>query len=634
MKNNNDAYFVTTGQTNSYKNYDTVSSFGSILHSKGSTFEPVTDVTVRVPFSRSDYERFRGNELVPSNFADIVKACRSAYQKVSIVRNVIDLMIDFACEDLKISHEDPKAEAFFNVWAHKISLHNVVKEFAKRWFLDSNIVVRRFTAKISKKALEEWNGKVIAKPDLPLIKKDYVDFLNSEIPIKYIFLNICSLSWEDSDDIGGSKDLVFKPSNKFISRINNLKQNLALPKEYINIHEGITKNGSIKLDKNKLYICSNKKDSWEDWSMPYLFSILSDVLFKEKLRQADVSALDGVINVIRLWKLGDHKEKILPNPAIVNKLINILESNTGGGAIDIVWDSLIDMQEFYPPVDKILGSGKYEQVNKDILIGLGIPEVLIGGAGANFSNAWIQLKTVIEKLKDVRSYMIDWLNGEAEIVCKSLGIAKLPRFSFSRTSLEDENTTKKLIVGLLDRGAISLKAVLDIYGEDFAIEMERIRREKESGIETKSPIGVNITNQSQNQGRPVLTNDTTKRKTRKNNVRTSGFVYALDAISAIDEFVIPEYVSSLNISNIRQATAEQKNEINKIRDIVLSCINYGDALTKDNLLKISQSAQSFDTTVINEIKRLTIEHINETKSEPNLNQKKNISALAWVNIKG
>src|SRR5690606_10512365 len=103
------------------------------------------------------------------------------------------------------------------------------------------------------------------------------------------------------------------------------------------------------------------------------------------------------------------------------------------------------------PIENILGEEKYNQVNRDILIGLGVPEVLIGGKGGNFSNSFIQLKTLIEKLKYVRSRVIEWLETEIAILCKSMDIKILPKIKCPPI-LDDENTTRKLIVGLFDRG--------------------------------------------------------------------------------------------------------------------------------------------------------------------------------------
>jgi hypothetical protein len=119
-----------------------------------------------------------------------------------------------------------------------------------------------------------------------------------------------------------------------------------------------------------------------------------------------------------LWKLGDHEQQILPDSAAIQKLIDILAANPGGGAMDLVWDSMIEMTPYYPPIKDILGSEKYDQVNRDILIGLGVPEVLIGGKGGNFSNSWIQLKTLVEKLNYVRTKLKAWIEGEVRLSCR------------------------------------------------------------------------------------------------------------------------------------------------------------------------------------------------------------------------
>lgn len=67
----------------------------------------------------------------------------------------------------------------------------------------------------------------------------------------------------------------------------------------------------------------------------------------DKLRpfmQGDVTA-----GTIRLWKLGKSNHQILPSQDLIDKLIDILKHNTGNGALDIVWDDMIDLQVEYLP---------------------------------------------------------------------------------------------------------------------------------------------------------------------------------------------------------------------------------------------------------------------------------------------
>ena len=69
--------------------------------------------SVKPHFGSNDYYAFRPEEQVPRKSKRIIKMCMDAYDKVGIVRNVIDLMGDFGCQGINIVHENKSAEKFF-----------------------------------------------------------------------------------------------------------------------------------------------------------------------------------------------------------------------------------------------------------------------------------------------------------------------------------------------------------------------------------------------------------------------------------------------------------------------------------------------------------------------------------------
>ena len=85
------------------------------------------------------------------------------------------------------------------------------------------------------------------------------------------------------------------------------------------IKEGKT---TIPLDPDKVSVYYYKKDDWLVWANPMIYAILDDIIMLEKMKLADISALDGAISNIRLWSLGDLDNKILPTKAAINKLRN------------------------------------------------------------------------------------------------------------------------------------------------------------------------------------------------------------------------------------------------------------------------------------------------------------------------
>jgi hypothetical protein len=129
-------------------------------------------------------------------------------------------------------------------------------------------------------------------------------------------------------------------------------------------------------------------------------SILDDIIMLEKMKLADIAALDGAISNVRLWTIGDLDHKIIPKKAVIDKLKNILASNVGGGTMDMVWGPELKFTESQSQVYRFLGSEKYQPVLTSIYAGLGIPPTLTGASsGGGYTNNYVSLKTLIERLE-------------------------------------------------------------------------------------------------------------------------------------------------------------------------------------------------------------------------------------------
>jgi hypothetical protein len=70
---------------------------------------------------------------------------------------------------------------------------------------------------------------------------------------------------------------------------------------------------------------------------------MDDISVVEKLKLADLAALDGAISNIRIFKLGSLEHKIAPTKAAAAKLSEILQGNVGGGTMDLVWGQILNL---------------------------------------------------------------------------------------------------------------------------------------------------------------------------------------------------------------------------------------------------------------------------------------------------
>jgi hypothetical protein len=127
---------------------------------------------------------------------------------------------------------------------------------------------------------------------------------------------------------------------------------------------------------------------------------MDDITVVEKLKLADMAALDGAISNIRIFKLGNLEHKIIPTKAATSKLAQILGNNVGGGTMDIIWGPDIEMIESNTNVHQFLGEAKYIPHMNNVYAGLGIPPTLTGTfSSGGTTNNFISLKTLTQRLQ-------------------------------------------------------------------------------------------------------------------------------------------------------------------------------------------------------------------------------------------
>jgi len=445
-----------------------------------------TNVSGRPGLSRSDYDAFRPGEAIPGNHAGIIRSANSAYQRVGLIRNIIDLMGDFACQGIRLTHPNKRIEKFYTNWFKRVSGKERSERFLNNLYRTGNVVVRKQTAKINAKSQKQL-FKTFADPEIEI---EHLKVLKKEIPWHYIFLDPSTISvigGELSAFIGKPKYAIKIPAKlkKIISspRTDNEQKLIQqLPKEII---EAAKTGKPYPLPEDKTLVFNYKKDDWQSWAHPMIYAILDDVFLLEKLKLADIAALDGAISNIRIFKLGNLEHKIAPTPAAASKLADILENHVGGGTTDLVWGPDIELVESRTAVHQFLGQEKYVPTLNAIYAGLGIPPTLTGlsSVGGGFTNNFMSLKTLVERLEYGRNVLISFWEHEILEIQKSMGFRFPAHVEFDKMTLANEDSEKALLIQLADRNLISEETLQRKFGDNPDMEKIRINREtKDRGI--------------------------------------------------------------------------------------------------------------------------------------------------------
>lgn len=611
-------------------NIDAYSGFNK--SSASSAYRTFIDIepnrSVRPGFNKIDYYAFRQTESVPNQQRRIIKMCMDAYDKVGIIRNIIDLMGDFGSQGINIVHPNKTVEKFYQQWFKSVSGKERSERFLNNLYKTGNVIMYRSYANVTPE-LEKYM-KSLAKD----IRVEVPNMKQNQIPWRYNFFSPLTIELKD-----GKLALFMGISNYTLNAGTFLDtfQSGSIPNDVldslpVDIKKSLmNKEKRIPLDSERLCVFHYKKDDWQMWANPMIYAILDDIIMLEKMRLADMSALDGAISNIRLWTLGNLEHKILPNKGAINKLRDILASNVGGGTMELVWGPELSFKESSSEVYKFLGSEKYTAVLNSIYAGLGVPPTLTGMAtnGGGFTNNFISLKTLVERLQYGRDQLTKFWEKEIEMVRQAMGFRYKAYIQFDQMTLSDEAAEKALLLQLVDRDIISQETVLERFKEIPQIEKIRLQREFEErqaddtpdkagpfhsanhkmdlekialqsgkiipqdvGVKTsvpkdmlmpqpKPPAGTGLPNApkpSNPNGRPINTKDTNPRKQRIDNPRTkpgvAEFVYwAEESWKEISDVLTDAYLNSKSKKNLRQLTKSEVKELEKLKIDVLTNVD-------------------------------------------------------------
>ena len=448
------------------------------------------NISSKPGLTKNDYDYYRPGEAVPNQIYSILNRAEFIYQRVGLVKNVIDLMGDFATQGVTVSHPNKRIERFFRNWFKKCDGKDRSERFLNNLYRIGNVCMTRRTAKLSNKSIKDMYKANAADFSDRDIRNEMTSLGTREIPWKYTFIDpmyIEIAAGPLASFVGGKKAYGLKlPAHlrKIINSPKNDAEKFMVSKLPPEVIEAAKTRKPYFLDPNKVIVSHYKKDDWQTWAFPMMYSIMDDITVLEKLKLADMAALDGAISNTRIFKLGNLDHKIAPTKAAASKLASILQNNVGGGTMDIVWGPDIELIESKTNVHQFLGEGKYTPHLNNVYAGVGIPPTLTGTFGAaGTTNNFISLKTLTQRLQYGRDVLRKFWEAEFEMIQKVMGFRYSATLEFDNMDLSDENAEKALIIQLADRNIVSNEFVQKRFGA--VPELENVRVARENAAEEK-----------------------------------------------------------------------------------------------------------------------------------------------------
>ncbi len=451
---------------------------------------------------------------------DIIAMCRNAYRTQGVVKTVIELLANFVSK-VNIFHANQKWERFYRAWAARVALNERLNTFVRDTLAHGMVFIYRSMASLSdsdKRNMRGAKGDIfendnnaflirhgntvkIIDPKINTIRqlgeKSFVsrESLKNYIPWEYTSLNPLQMEptggvvsgesqWRFmlmKDDL---KAFGFKDIQNCIDEGKTLDN---LPEELTTkIRQASSPLSTYELEASvpddRLRIIYDKKFDWEKFAIPMVYPALKNLKLKDKLRNMEARAAESVISSIMLIKLGhfDNNGNFLgPPSSAVEDIGEMLREP--GEATHLIWGTPdIEASYIQPNLGDIFGREKIEGIDADILADLGASEVVVNGrGGGNYSNAFLSVAAMLERLDNIREKFKSWLMHEFRLIAKSVGDNKLPSITFEISSLRDERIRNDFMLKLAQMGRLSSDTLWEYAGVDPESERAKIEREAE-----------------------------------------------------------------------------------------------------------------------------------------------------------
>ena len=435
------------------------------------------------------------------------------YVENDVYGSHIDILTNFAAKGFENDIDDDKIKAFYDTWCFDLGFKQILDWMFFDFFrvgmvrtykiigkyepgisylspipgkkLERGIInqmierAERIQKKREEKAAKGLEGKKARAAKKKIWSKGY-------LPIAYTILNPLLITIEGS--------LLFDNTTVILEPSAELRKMLATsPADLTDEEKIVVKSlptefkkqvaaGNIKLDPQYIGSVDYRKMPYERYPRPRGVKAFDSLEYKNSLREADLSTLDGISNYILKITVGSDDFPVTDQAQLetVAKLFD-----TPSKAFDVVWNHTLDIERIVSPeIGDILGQDKYEQVNEDITGAIAMSRAFIDGAtNVTPAEAGIITRTVIEEINYARRQVTKWVYNEYRQIADAMGFQRFPKIRWDNTVLRDIILYMSTISQLVDRRMLSYQTALEQLGFDYDNEFNNMQEELPSVLE-------------------------------------------------------------------------------------------------------------------------------------------------------
>lgn len=470
-----------------------------------------------------------GKEVDYDSFVETIQLCKFFYKTEPIIATVVNKLVEIGINDLTISKEGLSENEFRVFKALKPRLIEFAETMAQEYFLSGLVVPEIGYGPVEKDVIFDLGIKKYNRLIFPVSM-----WVRNPETVK---INTSMMSDQPSYYFVIPDEVIsfIKGKGKYPDGREDQDLFLKLKTYYPEFVKFVMRGDEEILLENPNVI-RRKFLSDNPYPIPFMSPVLDALQHKRKMRRVDYSLMDKMLGAILHVKIGsdefpvtNSEEDAMQVNDIRNQLnYRFMSDQYLERIFQLITNHTVELNWVFPDTELLRDTNKYDDINQEILFGLGFPRVLITGEAqrTGTSDPEIALISPVRTLEAMRRKVIKVLR---EII-RNVAIQnnfKPPYVYFKSLNLHAFKDFMDVLSKLYDSSAISRTSLAEAVGFDFMEEVDKLANEKEE-LDSRGLSGVGLQpfsspnlNNNGDQTLPVENTDNQSqekpKKTTKNN---------------------------------------------------------------------------------------------------------------------
>lgn len=449
-----------------------------------------TEVLQKTDNPWTEITRFKAATSDKIEYGKSVDHCRFFYRTEPLVSTVIDKLVEIGINDLAISKNKLSENEFRLFTAIKPRLVEFAEQMALEYLLSGFVIPEIGYTKADKDfafslGVKKLNSVVI--PDSMWVRDP-----------KTIRIDVSLLNDMPAYFIQIPQDVLqfVKTKGTFASGKKDPELYQKMVEEFPDFIALIEK-GDVEVLLENDMVFRRKYMSDNPYPIPYVNSALEALYHKRKMRRMDYSIMDKVISAIMHVKVGDKDFPITDSDEDQEYLSDLgTQLNMRGSGTQVlerifqlITNHTVDISWIFPDTQALLNVDKYNDINQEILFGLGFPRVLITGEALRSGSTDPEIATLspIKTAEDFRRKILNVLQEIVLQVSQRNGFKSVPQVSFREINLKKFKDFLDGLKTLYEVAGISRTSFARELGFDFTEEVDNMKAEQDALIKRGLP---------------------------------------------------------------------------------------------------------------------------------------------------